>query len=166
VAFISTGERANPELGRRKKHKTPHEKVVFNERVTAERAEAKRQEEEKRARCRKRSEDIWSNGYSADQHPYLLKKNVKAHGVKQLDGELLIPVKDSNGTLHGLQKINPDGDKRFEPATAVKGHFHQIGIPWEEILIAEGYATAATIHEVTGLAAVCASMPEILSLLP
>jgi len=138
-----------------KKHKTPHEKVAFDERVTAARAEAKRQEEEKRTRCRKRSEDIWSNGYSADQHPYLLKKNVKAHGVKQLDGELWIPVRDSNGTLHGLQKINPDGDKRFEPATAVKGHFHQIGIPREEILIAEGYATAATIHEVTGLAAVC-----------
>lgn len=63
-------------------------------------------------------------GYDAPNHSNLLKKNVRPHGVKQLDGNLLIPVRDSGGILNGLQKIKPDGTERFEPGTAVSGHRH------------------------------------------
>lgn len=140
-----------------KKDRTPEEKVAFNERVMAARAEAARLEQERRAECRARCAEIWCKAEGAtDDHLYLIKKNVKPHSIKQFGGDLLIPVRDSEGTLHGLQKIKPDGDKRFEPGTAVSGHYHTIGNPNGKILIAEGYATAATIHEVTGLAVSCA----------
>jgi putative DNA primase/helicase len=58
--------------------------------------------------------------------------------------------------LHGLQFILPDGKKRFLKGTAVAGCYHAIGKPNGKILIAEGFATGATLHEVTGNAVACA----------
>ena len=43
-------------------------------------------------------------------------------------------------------------EKEFWPAgLAKKGHFHLIGMPTSIVLVAEGYATGATLHEATGL---------------
>lgn len=50
----------------------------------------------------------------------------------------------------------PDGTKRFKSGTAVTGCYHAIGKPNGKILIAEGYATGTTLHEITGHAVACA----------
>ena len=76
--------------------------------------------------------------------------------MKQYKTALLVPVRDAAGTLHGLQFIGPDGVKRFKTGTAVAGCYHAIGKPNGKILIAEGYATGATLHEITGYAVACA----------
>jgi len=83
-------------------------------------------------------------------HPYLTTKGVQAHGVKADGDKLLIPVRDVAGTLHSLQTIAPDGDKRFHPGGRVKGCYHSIGTPDKVLIVCEGYATGASIHEATG----------------
>lgn len=131
--------------------RTPGEQTAFLVRVKKEQEEAKRLEAEQRAECRKRSAELWEKGRDVDaKHPYLLSKNVKPYGVKQLKESLLVPVRDAGGTLHGLQFIGPDGSKKFKTGTAVAGCYHAIGKPNGKLLIAEGLATASTLHEITG----------------
>lgn len=87
---------------------------------------------------------------------YLLKKKVKSHGLRYYKNSLFVPVMDADGLVHGVQRIWSDGTKRFTPGTDKPGHFFLIGNPGNTILIAEGYATAATLHESTGYAAIVA----------
>lgn len=88
----------------------------------------------------------------ASGHPYLARKGVGAYGVRVAGGWLLVPVRDAAGTIHSLQRIGPDGAKRFIGGGEVAGHYHLIGepAPAGSLYLAEGYATAATIHEATG----------------
>jgi len=86
-------------------------------------------------------------------HPYLVAKNVFAHGLRVgADGLLLVPMRDTEGCLHGLQSIYPDGGKRFMPGQRVQGLYHAIGKLGSKLLVCEGYATGATLHEETGQA--------------
>ncbi|WP_245805590.1 toprim domain-containing protein [Desulfovibrio gilichinskyi] len=89
------------------------------------------------------------------QHPYLSKKGVLGYGLKEDKfGNLVIPGKDTEGNIRTLQTISPSG-KFFEKNAQKAGTFHIIdpenklknGSP---ILIAEGYATAASVHMATG----------------
>ena len=49
-----------------------------------------------------------------------------------------------------MQTIDRGGGKRFLTDGQVKGCYHSIGKPAGRLVIAEGYATAATVHEDTG----------------
>ena len=85
------------------------------------------------------------------QHAYLTVKGVQGHGVKvDAAGALIVPMRDTAGTLHSLQTITPDGDKRFLSGGRVKGCYHSIGKPAGVLIVCEGYATGASIHECTG----------------
>jgi putative DNA primase/helicase len=63
---------------------------------------------------------------------------------------LLIPLYDSDGTLHSLQFIDADGAKRFKTGGRKQGCYFSIGQPKDVLCLAEGYATAASISEATG----------------
>ncbi|MGH8646769.1 MAG: toprim domain-containing protein [Gammaproteobacteria bacterium] len=89
-------------------------------------------------------------------HPYLTRKRVKAHGIRQYRGSLVIPLRDTGGGLLSLQFIDGEGNKRFLNGGAISGHYHAIGEYAGTLYIAEGYATAATIHQETGQAVGCA----------
>ena len=93
---------------------------------------------------------LWVKADTATAHPYLTTKGIKPHGVKVFADKLLIPLRDTAGTLHSLQTIAPDGDKRFHPGGRVKGCYHSIGKPTGVLVICEGYATGASIYECTG----------------
>ena len=111
-------------------------------------AEAQRHRQEQ---ARERSARLWAKSRTADPgHPYLRRKGADPHGLRQLGDRLLIPVRGPDGTLLGLQRIGPDGLKRFIAGTEVRGSYHAIGTPDGVLIVAEGYATAATIHEATG----------------
>ena len=130
---------------------TPAERAKMQERVTAAREKRRIAEAANQQECRKRATERWAQSKPADpNHAYLRAKQVQAHGIRQDDNRLLVPVMDSAGGLHGLQTIDPSGAKLFGFGTAKRGHFHQIGEPNTVLLIAEGYATAASIHEATG----------------
>lgn len=102
--------------------------------------------------------ELWELATPAtDGCKYLRVKKVKSYGLRYFQNALLIPVKDIDGNIHGVQRIWPDGSKRFMPGTSKKGHFYQIGsIINNIVLIAEGYATAATLHQVTGYSSIVA----------
>ena len=97
---------------------------------------------------------IWSEGAAASpEHPYLKRKGIQPHGAKITgDGRLMVPLFDEHGVLTSLQYIDADGGKLYHPGGSVGGKFCIIGtldVPGV-LYVAEGYATAATIHEVSG----------------
>jgi len=98
------------------------------------------------------AQDMWQDGTEPAQHPYLARKGVGAYGIRERHGRLLIPLRDASGALFNLQSIRPDGEKRFLRGGRVNGLYHAIGSAvTDELCIAEGYATAASVHEATGL---------------
>lgn len=119
-----------------------------------ERAEQRKQAQEKAAEMSLAS---WNIGARAsDDHPYLQLKGVEAFGLHLNPvGILHVPVCNVEGELRGLQTIDKEGMKRFVPGMEKQGNFHLIN-PQEkdfsqgEILLAEGYATGASLHMATG----------------
>lgn len=98
-------------------------------------------------------EIIWSEGAAASpEHPYLKRKGIQPHGAKITgDGRLMVPLFDSDGVLASLQYIDAEGGKLYHPGGSVGGKFCIIGtmdVPGV-LYVAEGFATAATIHEVS-----------------
>jgi phage/plasmid primase-like uncharacterized protein len=98
-------------------------------------------------------EIIWSEGAAASpEHPYLKRKGIQPHGAKITgDGRLMLPLFDESGVLASLQYIDVEGGKLYHPGGSVGGKFCIIGtldVPGV-LYVAEGYATAATIHEVS-----------------
>ncbi|MEO8923165.1 MAG: LPD7 domain-containing protein, partial [Caldimonas sp.] len=90
----------------------------------------------------------------AGHNAYLIRKGVEAHGVK-FDGErLVVPVRDVQGKLWSLQSIPPDkgAPKMFERGGRKAGNMHVIGeiTPGTTVMVAEGYATGASLHQATG----------------
>lgn len=126
----------------------------------AQRAQRRRQLEEARARylaerervqveARERAARLWALAAPAtDDHPYLQRKGVHAYGLRRLRDALLIPARDADGRLHTLQFVAPDGSKRFLTGARIAGCYYAIGRPGARVYVAEGYATAATVHAV------------------
>lgn len=124
------------------------------------RAELARQAEAEKAAERARK--AWAACSEAGHIDYLDRKGVGAHGVRfSPQGAMVVPMLDATGRIHGLQIIRGSQaakgrklNKEFWPAgLAVKGHFHQIGLPQPHgvLLLTEGYATGASLYEATGM---------------
>jgi putative DNA primase/helicase len=92
----------------------------------------------------------WQDADQVTDHPYLTAKAVQAHGTRAQGGALLIPMRDTAGTLHSVQVIEANGSKRFHPGGRVKGCYFGIGKPDGVLIVCEGFATGATIHQATG----------------
>jgi putative DNA primase/helicase len=137
---------------------TPEEKARYT--VDMEAAKAARDAELQRiqAECRVWCADAWEKAKDATSgNPYLQKKGVHSYGLKAFKDSLMIPLKDTAGTIHGLQFISPDGSKKFKTGTNKAGHFYKIGKSKDKtVLISEGYATGASLHQATGHAVVIA----------
>lgn len=105
----------------------------------------------------KRAFGIYKNSpYAPADHPYLRRKGVKPHGLRLFMKCLCVPLRDIDGRLHSLELIGPDGDKNTLENGRVDGCFYLIGRREfindpQKLCIAEGFATAAKINEITGL---------------
>ena len=147
---ISESWQAHPE-------RNAEEQKFFQIRVKQAKTEASSIEAELRTKCREKSVQLWDKAGEVDmKHPYVASKKIKPFGIRQLRDSLIVPVRDNQGVLNGLQFIMPDGTKRFKSGTAATGCYHAIGKVNGKILIAEGYATGASLHEITGHAVACA----------
>lgn len=120
-------------------------------------AEARIKAEQSAAQARRLAEAIWQRATPVgEDHPYLVRKRVKPHGLRQSCGNLVVPVRDGGGTLHSLQLVSPRGDKEFLFGGRVSGCCCGIGSLKRCIWLCEGFATGATVFEATGEAvAVC-----------
>jgi len=117
---------------------------------------------------------IWNKSAPAPvDHPYLVTKQIGPHGARLsnwertiidddgkrqklvIDNCLIIPLFNAVGQIRSLQAIFPDKhplldrNKDFLPFGQLAGLFWWIGSKSETVLIAEGFATAATLHEET-----------------
>jgi conjugative relaxase-like TrwC/TraI family protein len=91
---------------------------------------------------------------AAASHPYLVKKGVDAVGIYQdAKGQLLVPLRNIEGEIRNVQTIDADGTKLYLAGAQKMGTFHLLGElqPGEPVAIAEGYATAATVHRALGM---------------
>lgn len=121
---------------------------------------------------------VWDAATDCASHAYLSAKGVHSYGLRVASddyrtslwndqdsewqdvfaaraGELLVPMIDASGKLWNVQRIDSSGRKRFLMGGRKRGTFHRIegsGLAW----LAEGYATAATVHAATGTAVVVA----------
>lgn len=132
---------------------TDAERERQRQRIEAAKRKREQAEQVQREEARHRAASEWKAATPApDSHPYLARKGVKAHGLRvDADGRLLVPVRDRAGDWQSLQRIAANGDKLFLPGGRVAGGYYSISKPAGTICIAEGFATAATIHEATGL---------------
>ena len=83
----------------------------------------------------------------------MLTSTHKTGGVTYRAGDVVVPLHDETGALVNLQLINPDGLKRTLKGGQVKGTCHTIEgqkQAGKRQWIAEGYATALTVHHLTG----------------
>lgn len=101
----------------------------------------------------KHAANVWAQATPADpNHPYLLKKHIEPHHLRQQGEALVVPLIDTDGRLWSLQFIDNKGDKLFLKHGRVKGCFTLFGDTTPGALqICEGVATAATLYERTGV---------------
>lgn len=79
---------------------------------------------------------------------YLASKGLQCTFPLLSDGSLLVTLANGNGEVTGAQVIKPDGAKRLIAGTVKKGAFCVVNSveSTETIVIAEGFATALTVH--------------------
>lgn len=82
-------------------------------------------------------------------HPYLTRKQIPAQALRVYKGSVLAELRDSEGDLHSLQFIKPDGGKFFLSGGRTKGVFHTLDDLAQSttIYICEGLATACTVYQ-------------------
>ena len=124
----------------------------------AKKAKALRAAEAKKAADK--ADRCWRKYVPTGESDYLARKGVKAYGLRfspSGNGTIAVPML-RDGRVVGLQIIRGKDrgnklEKQYWPAGMDKvGAYHLIGgIPRGLVLVAEGYATAATLHEATGL---------------
>jgi len=133
---------------------TAGERHILADRVRADRAAREEEQAARHAEARTKAASIWEAAQPArDDHPYLIKKGFPAlAGIRESRGALVLPVLDGNGAIASLQFIQPDGGKRFLTGGKMAGGFIPIRAANEDgpLYVAEGYATASTIHMATG----------------
>lgn len=103
-----------------------------------------------------RTQGQWDGLPETGNSPYLERKQVLAYSLRFLGDAVVVPLRDIEGKLWSLQTINADGSKRFQTGGRKRGCFHTIGQMGNEVFIAEGYSTAASVHLATGLPVVVA----------
>jgi putative DNA primase/helicase len=139
---------------------TSAESAELKRKAEADRAKRKAEKERRQAEAAARTTAIWEKAEPDPEHVYLIRKGIAAHGVRRENrtNNLIVPMYDETGALVNLQRIDPNGEKRFLPGGRKIGCLFILGDPdaSDAILIGEGFATAATGFEATGRAAVVA----------
>lgn len=136
---------------------TAAERDTLKKRIAEARARREAEEERRHAKAAETAATRWSEASDApDSHPYLERKMVRSYGLRLWGNQLLIPLHDEAGKLVSLQSIDPDGEKRFLAGGKTRGG--AFFIPARDgktatVLIAEGYATAASACMASGYAA-------------
>lgn len=122
----------------------------------------KNSDKERNEWARKQAKHVlWWNQEAPSSHSYLRRKQIGAHGARlfrghrvlsdlNVHGALAVPVYDDDEELQGIQFICANGDKRNLGPTG--GGHYWIGEPdsfSQQLYIAEGFATAASVFEDT-----------------
>ena len=129
---------------------TEVERLAYRERVKATKRQREADIAQRQQFAAAEATKRWKVAAPCTQHEYLARKCIQPHGAKVEGHKLLIPMRDTAGTVHSLQTIAPDGTKLFMSGGRVEGCYFGIGKPKGALIVCEGFATGASIHECTG----------------
>lgn len=143
----------------RKRELTVEQRDSLRKRLAEDKRRAEQQRRAEAEKAAQRAASAWAKCTPTGECDYLVRKGVGAHGVRfSPSGAMVIPILDASAKIHGLQVIRSKTrakralEKEYWPGgMSTKGHFHLIGMPSWVVLLAEGYATGASLHEATGL---------------
>ncbi len=136
----------------------PLEAQLVAQRIEKAREQRESEQQQRQQNAAEYAARLWRDASRADSdHPYLTRKRIKPHNLRQLSDVLLVPL-FADGRLVNIQRIEPDGSKRFLFGGQVRGAYAALGCidPGQPLYIVEGWATGATIHAETGAAVACA----------
>lgn len=146
----------------------PEEIAALKKRLAEDRRKADQARAAEADRAAQLAAYAWAKYQPTGQSDYLATKGVGAHGLRFTGGgSVVIPMCNVQGQVRGLQIIRSHAQaskqgklaKEFWPrGHMMGGTFHTLGMltPGCVVLMAEGYATGATLHEATGLTVVVA----------
>jgi putative DNA primase/helicase len=147
---------------KRDRKMSPQEFREWQARVEREKREAQEQRQREADQAAAKAKAIWAAAKPGDT-PYLQSKGVPAYGLRiysgpqlviggmDCEGAQILPLRNAEGEIRTLEFIAPDGEKRFLPDGDYLGCYYAIGQPADKIMVAEGFATGASIHRATGL---------------
>jgi len=146
---------------------TPEQHAAMKKMWAEQAKNAERQRRHDAAIASARATKAWAKLLPEGESPYLNAKGIIGYGLKYTEHHTaVVPMVDTGGKIHGLQflrsaaqaKQGKRPEKEFwPPGLAKQGHFHLLGhTPHWIVLVAEGYATAASLHAATGYPVVCA----------
>jgi putative DNA primase/helicase len=100
---------------------TQAEEAAYREKIAAIKRIREAEDCQRRAAAATKADAILCGSQAAtDDHPYLVRKQVKAHGLRMSEGALVIPI-ESRGQICSLQFIDADGNKRFLAGGRIAG---------------------------------------------
>lgn len=146
--WVATGEKLDPAELKRLRAESVERKAAQEQEIN-----------EARDKAAKRAYGIWENApASSGDHEYLKRKEIRRGELRQdKDGNLLVPMRNVEGRLMNVQRIAPDGAKRYLKEGQKQGLSTSINGQREgTVVIAEGYATADSINQATGFMTVVA----------
>lgn len=165
-----TWQSDGPALSSEERARILHQAEIARAAREAERERRHQQAEYRAAR-------IWDEATPTPVHEYLTRKRVHSHGLRvanwyryiperrlrvTIPAALIIPMYQTRGELVSLQAIFRDDhnalgrDRDFLPGGRRHGVYYRLGERSDIVVICEGYATAATVYEVTGYTTVIA----------
>ncbi len=135
---------------------TAREQAEIQRHFREQQAKAARKRQEAQDEAAEKVRKLWEWAKPADpMHPYLQNKQMPPMQLRQHGEVLFVPLTDGHRMVN-LQRIFPDGSKRFYPGGRVSGCWSPIEGEKGPLYICEGWATGATINKLTGRLVVCA----------
>jgi putative DNA primase/helicase len=159
IQNFRTGQRTNWKASSRAAPLDAQDRAQMAAEAAQKRQERAAERERMYERTAQEVDAIWTVATPTQAHPYLTEKGVASHGLRQdAVGRLLVPLFDADGKLWSFQRIGPDGFKQFYEGGRVEGGHYIVGDLQRPgpVLIAEGYATAATLHELSSKVTIAA----------
>jgi putative DNA primase/helicase len=143
---------------------TPDDKKNLDKQLSKDRRQIELDKKKEQAITAEEVEEKWNHLAETRslEFEYLTRKQISECelGVRydNFNQEIFVPLRDHHGRIWSIQRIDRKGEKRFHPGGRTRGCFHAVGdlAQSKTIYIAEGLATAASIHLATGQGTVCA----------
>lgn len=143
------------------------ERKALRERIAKARTDTKAEQERRWQAGTRLAALVWKHAHPANaEHPYFKAKAIPATNLRQTrDGRLIVPILNESGKIQSLQFILPDKqengtDKLFLKGGRTGGGYFPLaakdGRTDGPLLIAEGFATAASLRLATGYAVLAA----------
>ncbi len=130
---------------------TKAQRLIADAQLKESQAKFKVLKKEKQERAAADAVTLWDKCVDRGVTPYMERKGItELYGARTYAADLIVPMRDIDGRLWGLQKIPPGPQKFFMPGQKTAGCFHVIGELKDQAYLCEGFATGVSIHMATG----------------